>query len=764
MADFIDPLTDPEFRRSLTTSRPATPLPEGFVDPLADPAFRGSLRPTVPQQAAKPPNLPWHSFATGEGRRQFDFPDLLAMLPTPREGAGGLPNLGALFGDQKPIQAEGKLPITAGQADSLKNALALGQDPQQMMDVIQKVLPGATFTQDQFGNPIVTYDGQSAYLNRPGFSGQDLATGSTMAATGVLAISPMMAPLARWKLPARMAAVGVGTGAASAVQDLALHGMGAEKAIDLPRVGTMAALGAAFEPAANVIGAIYRTVVRTPALYDAVLKRLTPQGVEKLRAAGVDPAQISDEYAQMFAQQAENAVEPNVAARFASGQTNPVKIPFTRGQMTMRASDQMFEDQALKGSFGEDAASKIRGFVGPGGIQQTAIRENVPAIQNMLGGGTVREAGDGAAALQRELLARRQSANAAVDVAYDKARDTSAGIMFPAVRDGAFNIERKIAGDFDLKGLPRVQSLLDDLKAFAPPDGADGATTVRALFDWRKRASAARFGAGTPEEQAALGRAIAAFDEWIDDAAKNGLMGGDAEAVSMWKEAIRLRREFGKDFEGGDLIEDLTKSIYRSGERQLKVDPVDAANYILNAGPTGWVSRTNLNRDLTRIRDMLGADSTAWNGIREEVFLRLARTLEGQLEGNVRMASGANFLKAWQKAQLENPGILRILFNDSERRIIGQFAADASAATTPVRGGQNFSNTTSALANLIGRFFNSPRIGNLLKEGQLFLGPAYRGTQNIRAHNATNFAPRSSAGYPAGTGVIGAYGTNSQLQ
>jgi hypothetical protein len=58
------------------------------------------------------------------------------------------------------------------------------------------------------------------------------------------------------------------------------------------------------------------------------------------------------------------------------------------------------------------------------------------------------------------------------------------------------------------------------------------------------------------------------------------------------------------------------------------------------------------------------------------------------------------------------------LFNDQEKALISQFANVAARVTNPVRGGQNFSNTASALSNIVQKVGETLLTGT---KGQAFL-------------------------------------------
>ena len=120
----------------------------------------------------------------------------------------------------------------------------------------------------------------------------------------------------------------------------------------------------------------------------------------------------------------------------------------------------------------------------------------------------------------------------------------------------------------------------------------------------------------------------------------------------------------------------------RANGGRLRVAPEEATNYIFGSTDLGFIDKRNMARNLTRLRDVLGADSEAWSAIRQEAFNRLAEKGLGASTPDGRMFSGANFAKAWEDATRKNPEVMRMLFTAQERRDIGNFANVARRVTT----------------------------------------------------------------------------------
>jgi hypothetical protein len=210
----------------------------------------------------------------------------------------------------------------------------------------------------------------------------------------------------------------------------------------------------------------------------------------------------------------------------------------------------------------------------------------------------------------------------------------------------------------------------------------------------------------------------------------------------LWRRAIASRRVLAARFQGGDLIE---KLVERDGNH-LKLDPVGAMNLVFGQSNIGFVSKGGMLRGLQRMRTMLGPESQAWNSLREEAFMRLARSGDGAMQPTGRDFSGGNFAKAWETMTQKSPEVVRVLFTQEERNLINQFARVANRITTPVRGGANFSNSGSSIIQAIARVFNSPRIASFLNSipiagGVSNIGQDIRATATIRGGFPTGPQP-----------------------
>lgn len=492
--------------------------------------------------------------------------------------------------------------------------------------------------------------------------------------------------------------------------------------------GTGAALGAGLEVALPAIGGLIQRIRGNPAMWDDAAGRLTPAGERAAQEAGLDPAQASAALQREFAALAQNALNPEQAAATARANTLPVPVNLRRGQATLDPDQQMFESQAVKGVYGPLAREPIAASEE---AQQAALRGNVREIGNRIGGGQVQELGQGVAQAQARLAAADEASRANVNNLYTAARGANGAAAVPGsqVSQGAFEISQRLAAQgFTPRSAPQVQEILTELQNLARQNQQRPATNMGEI--WARRMELNALARGTPSPQtAAAGQARRELDRWITDLVDNGLIQGDDSVVALWRTADRARRAHALNFEGDDFVGKLVART-QDGTNQLKLDPQSAVNLIFGRSDSGFTTQNGMVRGLMRIRDQLGPDSQAWNSLREEAFLRMARAGEGAATPTGREFSGANFAKAWETALAKSPGTMRLLFTEQERNLISQFAEVARRTTTPVKGGANFSNTSAGNAQVVRRLFMSafmgPRMAAFLESV-----PIVRGLQNI---------------------------------
>lgn len=537
--------------------------------------------------------------------------------------------------------------------------------------------------------------------------------------------------------------------------------------------GLGAGFGAGVEALNPVLSRFVQAIRGRPRLVDPT-GSLTPEGQQAARNAGLDPGQASQALQREFGLAAEQALRPAQAVPVAEAQSLPVPVNLRRGQVTLDPDQQMFETQAAKGVYGQLAGETIRGS---DEAQQAALRGNIPAIATRVGGGQVQELGQGVAQAQRVLATAEQASRARVRQLYESARATNgdAFILGRNVGESLVGIRQGLEAEgFTAAAAGRVHNIIngaaEDLARVADDVGREPNISVGNLFGVRQQLSALSRSSDQVEATAA-GHAKRALDNWLNTALDEDLIQGDRAVVELWRRAILGRREHARHFQAGDFVEKLTARA-RDGSGELKLDPQAAVNLIFGRSETGFTSQSGMVRGLTRLRNQLGENSQAWRALKEEAFLRFARSGEGATTPTGRDFSGANFAKAWESALAKSPGTMRLLFTNEERNLISQFARVARRVTTNVRGGANSSNTSAGVAQIVRRLWLSsvmgPRMAAFL-EGVPFIRGLSNITHEMRAQNAIlrnlergTPAPPPLADVSAGAPVIAGAGVSSQ--
>lgn len=639
----------------------------------------------------------------------------------------------------------------------------VASDAAQKVDILRKAYPKSKITADKFGNPIIEVKGIKggrAYVQKPGAQVADVSQfgAQLLGYIGGLGLASKVPAIGRvlqqGNLLQRVPVVGGVAGLTSAGFDLAASATGSEQGVNVPRMLTTAAIGAGAEVASPLLSRIGRALARDPGLVDDF--GVTGQGERVLRQAGIDPAGVTDELAAHFRDLARIARDPVDAARLAQSSSLPVPVPETRGSISLSPRQQMTESMARKGAYGQSAEDIMRAVESR---QQEALRANIPAIQARLSGGVgplVSEAGQGGAMVQEALLGASARSKAAVKTAYKVSDATPALIRFEGAAGLADQMEA--AAQPYLRHAKQAERQLSEYRRLigdAPID-TPGILTSQ-IFDWRRDTSKILRTLSDRTEASAMRGMLRSFDENVEGAVKQNLMIGNEDAARYALRAIGIKRGEVQRFQAGDLISDLLETEAKGRGMRLTVAPEQAANYILGAADTGFIGRPQLARDLGRLKARLGPESQPWLALKEEAFLRFARKAEGASAGDTRLFSGVNLRKSWADSWKKNPQVMRVFFNDKEKRLVDQFVTVAARVTGKVPGGDNPSGTAVAMANALQNMTSGLLLG---PTGQALLSrllpPIYDVVQ-AGALRRSALNPLPKIGVPGGYGgAIGA--------
>lgn len=564
---------------------------------------------------------------------------------------------------------------------------------------------------------------------------------------------------------------------------------------------TGGAIGAAAETASALIGrAINNYISKTgqpPQLMDQT-GALTPQGRDILKAAGMNADEVTPDFIAQLQEsvnrQTQGVNAPvEATARQALADSLPVPVPLTRGQKTLDPNFQGFEYDARAGTYGDLARNELSGA---DARAEAALRANMGALQRQVAGGVdpipYRGAGGEAVSARLNDIYGRESALASSlydeagritpptpmaerpfgDTATRGAIDRLNGGRLSATPDENFatfqraDIRQSFAQQMmksawdAMAGVDvttkNARGTADALSMFGKlADGGD--MPIADVFQLRRTLTALQDGLPSADTKAAR-EAKAVIDRFLGDAIKLDVVRGDTAALEAWKKAISNYHDFAVKFKSDDLVGEL---VSREG-RALKVTPEAAANSILGTSDLAFISKPELANTLVKMRDILGADSREWNGLREEFLLRIFQQAEGAQRAEGRALSGAKLSSAIDGFATKNRGLWNLIFSPAEQTNIRALGQVMKLTTVPVDGAKNYSGTAAAIGRMVKTFGGLGVAGKALNWLTTYANNAAKLMEAQSA--AAGIVPSMAASGPsfagAAGGVIGNQGMN----
>lgn len=627
---------------------------------------------------------------------------------------------------------------------NLDKGLSIAQDDQQRMDIIAKQMPGAKFQRGPEDSILVNWNGQTFYLNKPGTSGQDWAEASPLLLGGAAAAATGGgAGAALAGFGGRVVGTGLALGGQSVLQDLGARHYGSEQPVDWGRAGIQGGLGMAFEALAPFLGkSLQKLFPGGRGLIEGA--KFSPKGEAWLRTLGIDPADMTPEGVAQFKALLGKTDDTAAAMRQAEARSLPVPDTLTTGQATQSPWLQTVESGFKSGPGGDVLLRKEQ-------QQLATMADNKAAIQSQIGGALA--PGQGAGNAREFLLAKMQGDKRTINQLYEAAKGKDASLGAPAVDDLGKQIRRTLAPEYDIAQMPALKSLLDGFSAAAPRQGATVTkVNLKALEQWRTRATNAAAGTANAAEAGAIRKAVKMLDDWFDTSLAGGAIAGDQGALQAWKDAIQARKDFGKLFERTDVVKRLVQQ-RPGGGGELKFDYDDAADVIFGGSSMG--ARKGLATDLDKLKAVLPAEE--WSGLRQEAFLRLFRNQGTKFDG-------LRFAKELDNALIQSPQAMKILFSPDEIALMQQFKRYVTAVTSPYKIMAKVNTSGTAASNYFFRQF-----GSMGRAVQMFAQKFLAGASDTwNAPAAAKLArgllpPRAGVVPPGVTGAAGA-AAGQQLQ
>ncbi len=590
------------------------------------------------------------------------------------------------------------LPMTDTQAEQMTALMATTMSPDRLKSGLQKIEPDIMFREDEYGTLIAQWPRKNERGEVTGYmpfypnpKGLDMT--DAMRVSGALAAAT---PVAKGLQAAGLVTRGLLGGATVGATEAALVEGASSKLSGAPYELWDIPTGAVGGAGGELLGRAVQSLIglartRGPQAVIDQAGNLLPEYADMVRKTGLDPSQVSAAVAADIASMVSSGARGDQAAITAMSRNLPVPVPMTRGAITGDVGQQLFEDMASKGLYGEAASTMMRG---QRANTQDALRSNLDALLERLNpAGAPIARGEGGAAAQTALAAQRAEQKIMADEMYDMARARTAVVSPDAAADVADAMRATYRAKYNPRTAPTVGALLDDFDEVA----ASG--DIGSMMNWREQVSGLRTGAPTVEGEAA-GRIIKAFDARMGDMIDRALLSGDADAVAIWGMAIRNYADFASKWTSkGGILKLLTEEVGRDGARVLRVAPEQAADAVFSATASGLATKTGLPRDLITLRTNLPKEQ--WDQMRQEAFIRLMDTATNKGTGEV---SGVMFKKAWENLKAKNMGVVNGIFTKDEQKLLQQFADVAATATSTAK---NTSNSAAAAGGIIQRLAGS---------------------------------------------------------
>ena len=683
---------------------------------------------------------------TGEGRKEFDYPDFDPGMLYPEEDAQLPTSIGGF-----PTGAPGK------PRDLRALFYNSAVTPEAQRDILTNYRPeiAETMKQDSYGNPYVMVGDKPYYLNRPGVSGQDLRELSAAGLSIIPAARGLKPMLAAESGLARAGGATLAGAAGSVTQDMLAQQGGSKQGISAERGLLSGALSGATMLAWPLIRAVGVT-----AFQKAFSKPLasngefTTEALEIFRKAGVDPSVFDKASRVQIADLLKKATSPEEMAAVLEAKNLPVQVNLTKGQASGDRAQQAIEFQMRDNLMGDVAKNSMDKFdeEAKGAIAQNiqGVRQRVEGVSN-----PITELNEGVAKAQNQLITEREALKAKYKQSYkdiDKFTDQQlAWVETPERFRETLMSMPEVRANLDLH--PKLKSVIDDFEKNVLGNkldetgtwvsGGNKTPTVNELYDWRRRLTAVVAGA-TPEERVVLGPVKSKFDAFMKDTVSDGLIKGDPALVDMWKKAISERAEFGKLFQDKDIIERIT--VPSENGLKLAMDPHDAGNLIFGASSTGFISKLGIVKTMQQLKNRLSPDN--WNALRSDALYRMLGMTKEQLEeiatgGGTKLPTGAAFKKSINDFETKNGPLFRMMFDEGDRKLLKHISNVWARVTMPKPGASNAAGSGLWMAQTAQRALNGP-VGSLFRE---FLALASPTTKTIiqpvkgafKAAKATNY-------------------------
>jgi hypothetical protein len=639
-------------------------------------------------------------------------------------------------------------------------AATFGAGDNAMADIIAKNLGDKYIRteKDAHGYPIIVTrgpDGQEerGYVNRPGLDSQDIARVG-YGSLPYLAVGGTLGALTKGAgIGLQAIAQGLGAGTTSVGGDAANTVQGSKQGIDIPKAAVMTGIGAAGPAVGAAVGALWRRFVTIPGLIDKSTGQLTQKGIAAAREAGIDPADVTPDFSQSFAKSLATSGNPAQAATEAG--LERFGIPATRGQITKDPYLLTQEEGMRRRLYGESAQDTMRGFDQQ---QQDAIRfaalgddgngavlPNATAPRQGIGDMINPTRQPGASPFDRQpstlgnsiqdtlqsarANARQQEAAIWPDEALtpktvaveqpdamspltgvnQKTRELAAG---PQLKEALRTSLEPYAGAISQKNTPAAYNMWSYLDGFIKGEKPSGALHNSLGLDGARDVDGVRRALGmmiddakTATDRAAAKAIYHGYNDWLGDAAQQGMLNGDPATAMKLVNARAFSNEVRQIFEPKAPDGTITTASRRMSSLldDGKADSGEAVIQTLVGSPgSRSVSPGTIStlRSIKTALDRFAPGDTgkqAWNDIRLAYWTRLVTGKNGELVGPTAMV---NNLKS---AMQNQSSVMGTLYQPLELRQMREFirALETVSFKPPNASGSGYAGAQFAKEGLL---------------------------------------------------------------
>lgn len=576
-------------------------------------------------------------------------------------GPEGLPDLPE-FDPPRPVTLE-----NLGQSGKTAAGLLASTTPEQERDIIAANYPGAEITPVQAQGDERTYymvdytdpdtgERTRGYVNAPGLSFRDVTRTLGQGAAYGLAAGRGGAGQGLARAFAGQGARAAGT---SLALDAAAEQAGSEQGLSPTRAAVAGVTAGLFNSLAPRAARLWRQILGRTKYFNSRTGQLTAEGAEAARKAGLDPDEMAPALRQTFARYAEDAGDPEVAARLA--RTGEFGIRGTRGQITKDYRQLNLEERMARGLEGDATRNVMRDFRQG---QTDDIARAAEGFQRQFGGGAPRgREAEAGRAIQEGLSRRAEGLMGQVDEAYEAVRaggDAGVGARaLDTLDDSLRSFQQVREVDPSLtpattRALQRLSGLRDALD--------DGVLDYKKIETQRRVLNQLSGASANPTDRANVNALKATLDDWLDDSIDEGLMTGNPEVIQQLKQARGLRAQYGRLFEGrrGDKAGEIVQKITTKAET-----PEQAVNYLFGRGALG--NKAEAAAAAKRIKEIAGPDSDEWGAMRELAWMRMTRDARGEIQ------SPKKIVNAFNESMTRNSSLMKELFSEPEISRMRQF-------------------------------------------------------------------------------------------